>query len=81
MRADRYYVQRAAHWWNNKAAQDQNAGWRNPERAYEMGSLLAEMAIQWFHLSESLRETLLHVARGVLGERHDGNRGQARRSR
>jgi len=81
MKADRDYVARAAHWRNYEAAQDQYAGWRNAERAYELGSLLSYMAIHWFDLPDPMRKTVLHVARGVLGERHDGNRGQSRRSR
>jgi hypothetical protein len=81
MKIDRDYVERAAHWWNYEAAQDQTAGWQSPERAYAIGSSLSEMAVQWFDLPESMRRTVLHVARGVLGERRDGNRGQSRRSR
>jgi hypothetical protein len=72
LKAEREYVARAARWWNREARMDQYAGWRSPERAFSMGSLLAGLAIEWFDLSDRTRSQVLHVARGVLGERSDG---------
>jgi hypothetical protein len=66
LKAESEYVARAAQWWNREARMDQYAGWRNPERAFSMGSLLADLSIDWFDLSDTTRSAVLHVARAVL---------------
>jgi hypothetical protein len=75
LKAECEYVQAAGSWWNYDAQMDEYAGWRNPERAYAIGSLLSELALQWYDLPERARKDLLRAARGILGERHDGKRG------
>jgi len=75
LKAECEYVKAAGSWWNYEAHMDGYAGWRSPERAYAMGSLLSALALQWYDLPERARADLLRAARGILGERHDGKRG------